>query len=83
MCQKWFVRFRAGDFSLDREPQSGRPGEADSGQIEINWEQSTFYHVGDSWHAQTIQINIVIGENKKKMCLLVQPNLSAPKVHLQ
>ena len=36
MCQKWFVRFRAGDFSLDREPQSGRPGEADSGQIEIN-----------------------------------------------
>ena len=29
MCQKWFVKFWAGDFSLDDVPQSGRPIEAD------------------------------------------------------
>ena len=25
MCQKWFVKFCAGDFLLDNAPQSGRP----------------------------------------------------------
>ena len=34
MCQKWFVKFCAGDFSLDDAPQSGRPVEVDSDQIE-------------------------------------------------
>ena len=29
-CQKWFVKFCAGDFLLDNAPQLGRPGEADS-----------------------------------------------------
>ena len=24
-CQKWFAKFRAGDFLLDEAPQSGRP----------------------------------------------------------
>ena len=24
MCQKWFVKFHAGDFSLDNAPQLGR-----------------------------------------------------------
>ena len=28
-CQKWFVRFRAGDSSLGGAPRSGRPAEAD------------------------------------------------------
>ena len=31
-CQKWSVKFRAGDFSLDDAPQSGRPVEVDSNQ---------------------------------------------------
>ena len=25
MCQKWFAKFCAGDFSLDDAPQLGRP----------------------------------------------------------
>ena len=29
-CQKWFVKFRAGDFSLDDAPWLGRPVEVDS-----------------------------------------------------
>ena len=33
-CQKWFAKFRAGDFSLDNAPRSGRPVEVDSDQIE-------------------------------------------------
>ena len=28
-CQKWFVKFHVGDFSLDNAPQSGRPVEVD------------------------------------------------------
>ena len=32
--QKWFVMFHAGEFSLDDAPQSGRPGEVDSDQIQ-------------------------------------------------
>ena len=32
MCQKWFLKFSAGDFSLDKAPQLGRP--VDSFQIE-------------------------------------------------
>ena len=34
ICQKCFVKFCAGDFSLDDAPQSGRPGEVDSDQIQ-------------------------------------------------
>ena len=32
--QKWVVKFRAGDFSLDNAPRSGRPVEVDSDQME-------------------------------------------------
>ena len=34
--QKWFVKFRAGNFSLDDAPRSGRPVEVDSDQREMN-----------------------------------------------
>ena len=33
-CQKGFGKFHAGDFSLDDAPQSGRPVEVESHQIE-------------------------------------------------
>ena len=56
-CQKWFAKFRAGDFLLDDAPRSGRPVEVDSDHIEtIIEKQSTLYHVGDSRHTQNIQI---------------------------
>ena len=29
MCQKWFAKFHAGDFSLDDAPRLGRPVEVD------------------------------------------------------
>ena len=34
----------------------GRPVEVDGNQIETNWEQSTLYYVGESWHTQNVQI---------------------------
>ena len=43
-CQKWFVKFWAGDFLLDDAPWSGRPGEVDSDHIEMlteNYQRST------------------------------------------
>ena len=39
-CQKWFSKFRAGGFSLDDAPRSGRPVEVDSDQIETGTENS-------------------------------------------
>ena len=42
-CQKWFAKFRAGDFSLDDVPQSGRPVEVDSDQIKTLIENSQCY----------------------------------------
>ena len=42
-CQKWFAKFCAGDFSLDDAPQSGRPVEVDSDQIETLIENNQRY----------------------------------------
>ena len=43
MCQKGFVKFHAGDFLLEDTPQSGRPVEVDSEQIETLIENSQHY----------------------------------------
>ena len=40
MCQKWFAKFHAGDFSLADVPWSGRPVEVDSDQIETSTENN-------------------------------------------
>ena len=42
-CQKWFVRFRAGDFLLDNPPHLGWPFEVDSDQIETLIENNQGY----------------------------------------
>ena len=43
MCQKWFAKFRAGDFSLDNAPWSGRPVEVDRNQFETIIENNQCY----------------------------------------
>ena len=43
MCQKWFAKFRAGDFSLDGASRSGRPVEVDSDQIKTLIENNECY----------------------------------------
>ena len=62
--QKWFAKFCARDFTLDDAPQSCRPVEIDSDQIEILIEINIIPH-GESCHTQNIQINKVMGENEK------------------
>ena len=42
-CQRWFAKFRAGDFSLDDAPRSGRPVEVDSDQIETLIKNNQYY----------------------------------------
>ena len=49
-CQKWFAELCAGDFSPDDAPQSGRPVEVDSDQIETlieNNQHSTMQETAD------------------------------------
>ena len=65
MCQKLFVKFHAGDFSLGDAPLLGRPVEIDSDQIKTLIENNQCYTMRDSWHTQNIQTNKVIGENEK------------------
>ena len=51
MCQKWFVKFCAGDFSLDNAPGSGRQVEVDSNQIKTlieNNQCSTKWELADT-----------------------------------
>ena len=43
MCQKWFAKFRATDFSLDDAPWLGGPVEADSHHIETLIQNSQCY----------------------------------------
>ena len=57
-CPKWFVKFCAGDFSLDDSPRSGRPAEVDSNQIETLIENNQHYTMWEtaSKHTQNIQM---------------------------
>ena len=71
MCQKWFVKFQAGDFSLNND---ARPVEVDSNQIETlteNNQCSTMWEIAD---CQTIQVNKVIGENEKRVFYFTEKN---------
>ena len=56
MCQKWFVKFYAGDFSLEDAPQSGRPLKL----LTIKWRHPlksiNIIQHGNSRHTQNIQI---------------------------
>ena len=69
MCQKWSVKFHAGDLSLDDAPQPGRPVEVDSDQIETLIENNQCYTM---WEVANIlkisrSINLLV---KMKKCLL-------------
>ena len=49
-CYKWFVKFRAEDFSLDDAPWSGRPVEVNSDHIETiieNNQRFTMWEIAD------------------------------------
>ena len=45
MCQKWFAKFHGGDLSLDDAPQTGRPVDVNSDQIETLIENNQVYTI--------------------------------------
>ena len=49
-CQNWFEKFRAGDFSLDDAPRSGRLAEVDSDQIKTLIENNQRYTTREIAH---------------------------------
>ena len=74
MCQNWFAKFHAGAFSPDDAPWLGRPVEVDSDQIET-LRTMTLFHVRDSQHPQTIQINTINGENENCVFYFKEKNI--------
>ena len=74
MCQKCFVKFHAGDFSLDDAPQSGRPAEVNSDQIETLTENNQCYTMWETANILKISKLIVIGKNEKCVFLWKQPH---------
>ena len=81
VCQKWFAKFCAGDFSLDDAPQSGRPIEVDNDQIETLPENNQCYTMWKIYSKYQIYKVIVGNENctfilwKKLNGLFGQPNV--------
>ena len=80
-CQKLFVKFRAGDFSLDDAPQLGRRVEVDSDQIETLIENNQHYTTWEIADTLRISKSIKLLKNvssilwKKLNRLFVQPNI--------
>ena len=83
MCQKWFVKFCAGDFSLEDAPWPGRPVEVDSNQIKIliknnkcstMWELADILKISRSMKLLVKMKNVSFILWKKLNRLCVQPN---------
>ena len=64
-CQKWFVAFHAGDFSLSDAPQLGRPVEVDSNQIKTLIENNQHYTTWEVAEYSKYPNHKVIGESEK------------------
>ena len=60
-CQRWSAKYRAIDFSLDDAPQSGRPVEVDSDQIETLIENNQRYTTQE--RADILKISKLSAEN--------------------
>ena len=60
-CQKWFAKFRAGDFSLDDVPRLGGPIEVDNDQIKTTIENNQRYTMWET--ADVLKISKSSAEN--------------------
>ena len=61
MCQKWFVKFHAGDFSLSDALHSGSPVEVNNDQIKTLIENSLCYTLLET--ADILEITVSSIEN--------------------
>ena len=74
MCQKWFVKFHAGDFLLDNAPQSGRPVEVDSNQIKTLIENNQRYTTQAIANILKISKSIKLLVKMKNVSCILQKN---------
>ena len=72
MCQKCFVKFRAGHFSLDDAPWSSKPVEVDSDPIETLIENSQCCTTQEIADILKISKSIVIVENEKRVSYFME-----------
>ena len=71
-CQKWFVKFCAGDFSLDDSPQSGWPAEVDRNQIETLTENNQCYTTQETANILKIPKSIRLLMHMKNVSFILQ-----------
>ena len=71
-CQKWFVKFGAAGFSLDRAAQLGRPVEADSDQIETLIENNQRYTMWETANVLKVSKSIKLLEKMKTASFILR-----------
>ena len=72
MCQKWFVKFHAGDFLLDDAPWLGRPVETDSDQIKTLIENNQCYTTQEIANIHRISKSIKLLVKMKNVSFILQ-----------
>ena len=81
MCQKWFAKFHAGDFSLETSralaPWSGRPVEVDSHQIQTLIENNQCYTTQEIDDALKISKSIKLLVNMENVFYFMEKNCMA------
>ena len=71
-CQKWFVKFYAGDFSLDDAPLLGRQVEVDSDQTETLIENNHNYSMQEIADILKISKSIKLSVKMKNVSFILQ-----------
>ncbi|XP_076247803.1 histone-lysine N-methyltransferase SETMAR [Calliopsis andreniformis] len=64
-CQRWFKKFRAGDFNLSDTPRSGRPTEVDDDKIKALIESNQRYTTREIAETLNIHYSSVYDHMKK------------------
>ena len=75
-CQKWFVKFHAGDFSLHDAPTLGRPVEVDSNQIETLIENNQCFTTWEIADILKVSKSIKLLVKMKNMSFILQKSLN-------
>ena len=76
MCQKWFAKFWAGNFSLDNAPQSGRPAGVEGDQIKTLTENNQHYTTQEIADILKISKSIKLLVNMKHVSFILQKKLN-------
>ena len=76
MCQKWFVKFCAEDFSLDDASRSGKTVEVDSDQIKALIENNQRYTIQEIADILKISKSIQLLVKMKNMSFILQKKLN-------